>query len=239
MKGLLLNDEYHMWHSVLNGTKTQTRRNHSCLDDINEVEGRYELITTDIIDGKLQAMFKDTATGKIKIANSRYCINEEVYLQEPVLNLNPYITNEDTVCYRYPDKNGDTDCLAYKPLIDAAINKGAKWQNKMFMKPHYARFYVKITNIKIEPLIKISEADCIKEGILSEQHDAAQKTYPPHECFPIKIKTKYYYTHKNVKVFFNTPQEAYFSLLKQVGKPLLNPNPWLFAYDFNLINKPE
>jgi hypothetical protein len=217
MKGIMLNYDYHMWHGVLQGNKVQTRRNHATLNKVNHKADNWDLVWTEFsTEGKLICRFKDKTGNQVTVP-SRYQLGEIVYLQEPVLNLKPYVTDQDEHMYRYCDKAGDSDMAAFKPLIDAAVNRGAKWENKMYMSKKYARFYIKITGIKTERLAAISNEDCIKEGIMY--------------C---KITERYFYFKENVKVFFKTPQLAYFSLLQEVGKEGEEPNPWLFAYDFEL-----
>lgn len=218
MRGLMLNYNCHMWHSVLGKIKTQTRRIHSSLNRINEHADKYTLLTSskNPKTEKLECRFQDQS-GSVLLIESRYRIGEIAYLQEPVLNLNPYLTKEDSVLYQYCDINGDSDVIEFKKLLDAAMSKGAKWENKMFMSKKYARFYVKITGIKAERLKVITEQDCLREGI---------------QVCPVTGRA--FYLKENVKQFHKTPQLAYFSLLKQVGKEISEPNPWLFAYDFEI-----
>lgn len=228
-----------MWHGVLNKTKTQTRRNSTALTEVNSDPDKYKLEITEFKDGKLHAWFKQPSTGKLSLSKSRHAVGDIVYLQEPTLNLCPYVTDKDSFCYQYPDHNNNTDANSFGALIEAAIKKGAEWDNKYFMSEKLARYYVQITKIKIERLRDISNEDCFKEGIKHEMHDCAQRDHYPYDCIDlIPPRKKYFYTHKNVKVFFDTPQEAYFSLLKAVGTTTAHPNPWLFVYDFKLVNKP-
>ena len=237
MRGLLLNHECHMWHGVLQKTKTQTRRNSTALTEVNNDPDNYKLEITEFKDGKLHAWFKHPTTGKLNLSKSRHAVNDIVYLQEPTLNLCPHVTDTDSFCYQYPDINGNTDLDAFKALIEAAIKKGAEWDNKYFMPEKLARYHVQITNIKIERLADISAEDCFLEGIKKIDHPYSRPTIEKGGVRNTNVQhsTQYYYTHNNVKVFFNTAQEAYFSLLKKVGTTTDHPNPWLFAYDFKLV----
>ncbi|MDO4803075.1 MAG: hypothetical protein Q4A15_12990, partial [Prevotellaceae bacterium] len=93
------------------------------------------------------------------------------------------------------------------------FNHGHKgWRNKMFVSPDDMPFRIKITNIRIERLQDISDADCFAEGV-----QEALKHLP--NCEP------------------NDLVRDIFSILidKTCGKGTWESNPWVFVYDFELI----
>lgn len=99
----------------------------------------------------------------------------------------------------------------------------AGWKNKMFVKSEYMPHKIRITNIRIQRLQDISDNDCLAEGI--EFDGKAQSFY----C-GMNVST-------NAKNWLGcTPREAYAVLIDKVGKKGdWNKNPYVFAYEFELI----
>lgn len=102
-------------------------------------------------------------------------------------------------------------------------NKNAGWSNKMFVKPELMPHQIRMKNVRIERLQDISDEDCLAEGI---EFDA---------------KAKSFYCGMNVlnnsKIWLGcTPRESYAALIDKVGKKGdWNKNPYVFAYEFELI----
>ena len=99
----------------------------------------------------------------------------------------------------------------------------AGWKNKMFVKSEYMPHKIRITNIRIQRLQDISDNDCLAEGI--EFDGKAQSFY----C-GMNVST-------NAKIWLgSTTREAYAVLIDKVGKKGdWNKNPYVFAYEFELI----
>ena len=85
------------------------------------------------------------------LAKCRYRLNEEVYLKEPYID----DLSMDDVFYKY----GEED-----PMLDYSY----AWKNKLFMPESAARYFIKITGVRIERLQDISDEDCLKEGIYAK-----------------------------------------------------------------------
>lgn len=82
---------------------------------------------------------------------------------------------------------------------------------------------IRITNIRIERLQDISEADSLKEGIL--------------RGYDVGLDRTTYWYHGLANSSFRTPQEAYASLIDRIsGKGTWESNPYVFVYDFELID---
>lgn len=213
MRGLLLNYRFGMWDAVLKRVKTNTRRAGG-LDEINKNPNDYKFVGSIDISSRVYAEFSNVWTGVITRVIVRNKPGSFSYLQEPVLE------TPENIFYKYSDMNGHSEADAFAPLIDFAIKKGYTWKNKYFMKGENARFFVKWTDWKMQRLNDISSADCLAEGIQRQGNT-------------------FYYTKDNVKIFFATPQKAYFSLYNAVNNVKENNNPWLFSYYFELCQKPE
>ena len=109
----------------------------------------------------------------------------------------------------------------YNPVLFPA---GAGWGNKMFVKAELMPHQININGIKCERLYDISEADCLKEGVRVE--------------FVRNDVPRYYYLDfkRQIKVWFDTPREAFASLIDKVsGRGTWGQNPWVVVYEFELV----
>ena len=101
---------------------------------------------------------------------------------------------------------------------------GAGWDNKMFVRANLMPHQIRITNVRIERLQDISDEDCLKEGIIqgrcgSENTHFMDAYYVPNDIQP-----------------YCTPREAFSHLIDKVsGKGTWKSNPYVFAYDFELV----
>ena len=99
------------------------------------------------------------------------------------------------------------------------------WKNKMFVRADLIPHHIRITNIKIERLQDISDEDCLKEGIYKGQCGSADTHF----------MDAYYY--KGDIQPYCTPREAFAALIDKVsGKGTWESNPYVFAYEFELID---
>lgn len=99
----------------------------------------------------------------------------------------------------------------------------AGWKNKMFVKADLMPRHIKITNIRLERLQDISDEDCLKEGILDM----------PDPMNPLAS----IYTFSGSEEMFYSARKAYASLIDKVsGKGGWNKNPYVFVYDFELVD---
>lgn len=225
MKGILFNHQYGMFQATVAGTKTQTRRSGG-LGDLNKSPDGWRPVHMDFRKGKAFFVFRKTIkmfsvpdSMEEVIVKPRYQVGDIVYLKEPVM-----VWKRHNL-YKYEDPGEKTRNLIHDLTIDQALEFGKKWQNKLFMKQEYARYYVKITSVKIERLRKISVKDCVSEGVVMEP-----------SSFPAKVKWSV--TDTGVKLLFSTARKAYFSLYNAIGKIKKPENPWVFVYDYELCQKP-
>ena len=109
--------------------------------------------------------------------------------------------------------------IDWKTITDE-VTHSKGWANKKFVKAEYMPHRIRITNIKAERLQDISEEDCLREGIVKTDCVA------PYG-FPVgNGKWKNY----------RTPQDAFACLIDKIsGKGTWNCNPWVFAYEFELL----
>jgi len=103
--------------------------------------------------------------------------------------------------------------IDWEAIIDE-VTHSKGWNNKMFVRADLMPHRIRITNIKVERLQDISIEDCLREGV-----DSFVRTYQCRNkcCEP-------------------TPREAFGCLIDRIsGKGTWMRNPWVFAYEFELI----
>lgn len=111
---------------------------------------------------------------------------------------------------------------------------GKGWSNKMFVKAEHMPHRIRITNIKLEQLQDISEEDAMREGVF--KYDK-----PPlhHECdmfapWPPYIKP--YKWDANNLIYRCKACYAFAYLIDKIsGGGTWKRNPWVFAYEFELV----
>lgn len=208
MKKIMFNDRFGLTQAVLDGRKTQTRR---------IMKGK-PLLPTDEIE-------------------SAGILGDEVQI----------IANggESLITMKLPYKHGEVVAVAQsyrecdgfrKPGIPrwneiaiAVGAVGAGWDNKMFVRANLMPHKIRITNVRIERLQDISDEDCLKEGIYPYYYgDEKEKRFyeiPPNG-----------YSFDGTDYHYPTPREAFAHLIDKVsGKGTWNSNPYVFAYDFELV----
>lgn len=144
-----------------------------------------------------------------------------------------------------PYKVGDIVAIAqpYKDIIeslpmysDAILDKvgmprkefKAGWTNKMFVRADLMPHHIRITDVKIERLQDISEGECRHEGI--GYHRYRDEVWSDDSLWG-------YYVHKNGLLLFDTPHEAFISLIDKIsGKGTWENNPWVVVYSFELVD---
>lgn len=110
-------------------------------------------------------------------------------------------------------------------MLVSKLKYSVGWTNKMFVKADLMPHHIKITDIKVERLQDISDEDCLKYGIYEDSGD---------DEFPPSI---FYEFEGNKDDGFDTPREAFASLIDKVsGKGTWESNPFVFVYEFKLID---
>jgi len=92
----------------------------------------------------------------------------------------------------------------------------AGWDNKMFVSADLMPHHILITGIRVERLQNISDADCLREGIM-QSYDA--------------------YFYKGYTQHFNSAREAFADLIGKIcGRGTWPSNPYVFVYEFKLVD---
>ena len=210
MKKIMFNDRYGLTQAVIEGRKTMTRRliNPMPKDCATTHKNCWGADWSD----KPMSLVVDRDTGGIYC---KYCGNG-VRLYDGGYH------------YKAKYKVGEVVAVAqsYNEVVreftSLALVPGST--NKMFVKAELMPHQINITGIKCERLYDISEADCLKEGVRVE--------------FVRNNVPRYYYLDfkRQIKVWFDTPREAFASLIDKVsGYGTWQRNPWVVAYEFELV----
>lgn len=123
----------------------------------------------------------------------------------------------------YPvDSRYDSFRTAYS--VGSITEKDKGWKNKMFVRVDVMPRHIKITDIKMEQLQDISDEDCLKEGV-QQYKDPFRKINDKGYCFVGATRQ------------YETAIAAFAALIDKVsGKGSWESNPWVFVYEFELID---
>lgn len=154
---------------------------------------------------------------------SRYTLGETIAIAQKYEDL---IKNDEF--YRLCGKNGmPLECIKYE--------RGCN--NKMFVRADLMPHHIRITKIRMERLQDISDEDCLKEGIC--RSDIKNTLWG---VAPIRGKGESATTYEHSVLgygpwhLFPSVKRAYASLIDRIsGKGTLESNPYVFVYDFELI----
>lgn len=209
MKSFLFKE--HMFNATIAGDKTQTRR-------IVRTRNDHDHLEFDFINGGI-AYFYDLQNGDAEEVRSPKQTGDICYLKEPYyLNDGKYKDIPPMYAFDWP--------LEGRKL---------KYKNKLFMPEKYARYFIKITNIRVEQIQLISRKDAIAEGI-ELAYNAAIVT---DDTF---TATRLYrsYAKKNSHYTFTNPIESFQTLWESINKKEPNrweDNPFVWVYEYEMIEK--
>lgn len=226
MKKIMFNDKYSLTQAVLNGRKTMTRR--VCkYDRPNET---YDIVFPvfepndydndgNIVSPLNYAFGWKNDKGDFTGWNiPKYKVGEVVAIAQSYRDAEQggYIVDSRYDAFR-TENWGDGE--------DGALKSSAGWNNKLFVRADLMPHHIRITDIKIERLQDISDEDCLKEGIYKGQCGSADTHF----------MDAYYY--KGDIQPYCTPRGAFAELIDKVsGKGTWGSNPYVFVYEFELID---
>lgn len=205
MQKIMFNDRYGLTQAVIEGRKTMTRR----------------LIPWDLTEQWMEFVSDAPNVGGVYVHESE----KDFYEREaPRYKVGEIVA----VAQRYEDVE-ELSYLLRDPFSETyfeEVNIGDEpgYRNKMFVKSELMPHQIRITGIKCERLQDISDAECLKEGVRVE---FARNGMPMY----------YYFNAKRWReMWFDTPRDAFTSLIDKVsGRGTWGRNPWVVAYEFELV----
>ena len=227
MKKIMFNDKYSLTQAVLDGRKTMTRRIIKCPRTFKgewvagfNIHRRH---SDKKIVGWLCMYVADDREFDMGEILSKYKVGEVLAIAQSYesLGMNPEIALNDR------------DGIGFYTKTKFAPG----WKNKMFVRADLMPHHIRITNIKIERLQDISDEDCLAEGVVKVTHTVPTKapqcliSYYP--CLSLKEAAD----KVGWGITYSTPQLAFAALIDKVsGRDTWGSNPYVFAYEFELID---
>ena len=212
----MFNDKFGLTQAVLEGRKTMTRRIIKCPRTFRGewVAGfNIHIRHSDkkIVDWPCMydADEREFDMGEIL---PKYELGEVVAIAQSYMDVDRFYRKGKNAAY-----------LEYLDSILPELKLYPGWTNKMFVRADLMPHHIRITDIKIERLQNISDEDCFKEGIF--KWDAGQKDIP-------------FYSFHNADIpDYNDPRDAFAELIDKVsGKGTWESNPYVFVYEFELVD---
>lgn len=201
----MFNDHYGLTEAVLEGRKTMTRR--------IEVNDQGDSISEIGKDGRPMITI-------CPWANYRDVFHTSYYPKYKVGDVVAIAQSYKDIYFQIPDVIRDKN-------IDHIMHASG-WKNKMFARANFMPHHIKITDIKVERLQDISDADCLREGIYPVKSEDVPQ---------INETGAIYYTFGGVTGIWTTPRAAFAALIDKVGKKgTWASNPWVFCYSFKLVD---
>ena len=214
----MFNDEFGLTQAVLEGRKTMTRRIIKCPRTFRGEWVAGFNIHRSPSDKKIvgfpcmyDADEREFDMGEIL---PKYELGEVVAIAQSYMDVD-----------RFHRKGKNAAYLEYLDSILPELKLHPGWVNKMFVKADLMPHHIKITGIKVERLQDISDEDCLKEGIIHAytDNDGIKIYHTPH--------TKRGYLSTDVA------QQSFAFLIDKVsGKGTWESNPFVFAYEFVLVD---
>jgi len=249
---------------VVSGSKTQSRRVIPVKHIINWEPDRYKFHyygQNEKEEGRHGAHFEDLRpeiTPWIDTLPSTYQPGEVLYLKEPY-QINGITKRKDSfdarVTYKYLDGPFDIRWInnieKRGPYPNIRNFSESNWISKMFMPQKYARYFQKVTDVKVERVANISESDARAEGFKAIPCHCSGNGMYCEDCFSTgkMFDAKYLftqvwndinaYTWKKQKGFpdqFVFPMEKHDTCRKSGPNKHIIANPWVFAYTFELCD---
>ena len=221
MKKIMFNERFGLQQAVLSGTKTMTRR--ICTMALHR---KLENGTTETIEPDDMFIASD--------GTAHFQIGRNSYRLQPAYK----VGEEIAIAQKYWDLR---NCDAFYEALQKAdptfplecIRDEAGCHNKMFVKAQWMPHRIRIKSIKAERLQSISNEDIYKEGFKKEAvnngwgnaawHWEAMLTYMDN-------------LGRYKQICSPKPQEAFACLIDKLsGYGTWERNPWVYAYEFELV----
>lgn len=230
MKKIMFSDRYGLTQAVLDGKKTMTRREIKLPDDITHFDIWNPVMGIDD-KGKVYFTF-DCIDFKQRDIRPSYQIGDEVAIAQAYKTL------------RWSVLPG----IDWKAITDE-VTHSKGWTNKMFVKAEYMPHRIRITNIKVERLQDISEEDCRREGIVpftwrqwleQDINDLSPQKYKDWGVWTLPkfidgLSDSFEESDPD-EYMAKEPHTAFAVLIfKLMGRKTWERNPYVFAYEFELI----
>ena len=229
MKKIMFNDKYGLTQAVLEGRKTMTRRIVPVeIQRILEITFTPILVpVTQIPDGMSIDEFAEQFSKRwgtpvfIRDGKGIEVTPGEEEIIAATIKYAPYKVGELVAVAKAYKNILLNDYFGIRETMEPLLKQTAGWNNKMFVKAEFMPHRIKITDITVERLQDITDAEALMEGIWFDYADYSD------------FKEKVYFF--NDYEGFKTPRDAFAVLIDRIsGKGTWDWNPWVFVYTFEL-----
>ena len=211
MKKILFTTRFGLRTSVLDGCKTNTRRDErglrKAIEKFEKTYNRPFEFTTQYFDFGWDCLVVRTPVGPIRI-KTRFSQDEIVAVAQAYKDIMPYLADS-----------------FYQPSPDFMKDKPG-YNNTMFVRADLMPHQIRITDVRVERLQDISDEDCLREGIIR------------YTCNLYEYRGICYSFpgDKNKMGTYLTAREAFAALIDKVsGKGSWEKNPYVIVYVFKLV----
>ena len=209
MKKIMFNDRYGLTQAVLEGKKTMTRRLMTMT--LHKKNGKE--LTPVVPDDMFIA---SDGTAHFQVGRNGYMVPKQ---NQPAYHVGEEIAIAQS--YHMLNKSG----FVAPEGLDHTCESSAGYENKMFVRADLMPHRIIIRKVDVQRLQSISDEDCMKEGIMEGEFMNTWDTFYFDEWGDVP-------NH----ITFKRPRDAYRDLIDRIsGKVTWQRNPWVFAYEFELI----
>ncbi len=222
MKKIMFNDRYGLTGDVLRGDKTMTRRMMTMTLHRRNKYGQMVKIMPD------NMFIASDGTAHFQVGRNGYMVPKQ---NQPAY----HVGEEVAIAQSYRDVYDEYLNDINNPIFDAYAKakdeevSGKGFENKMFVRADLMPHRIRITGIKVERLQDISDEDCLREGI--------QEYFPYIDRNPNdRVRTFQYFRDGKIRHRMSPAPECFALLIDDIcGKGTWQRNPWVFAYEFELL----
>ena len=212
MKKIMFNDRYGLTQAVLEGRKTMTLR---------IIKDNFEDVKAYHANGGWH-FIADTDEGDSVELKPQYEIGERVAIAQKYWDLRNCDAFYESL--QKADPTFPLECIRGERGCD----------NKMFVKAEWMPHRIRITNIKAERLQDISEEDAMREGVFKYDKPPLHHEYDMFAPWPPYVRP--YKWDSNNLIYRCTARYAFAYLIDKIsGCGTWNRNPWVYAYEFELL----
>lgn len=129
--------------------------------------------------------------------------------------------------------------LGYDPMFcpvghEDGLGSEEGWSNKLFVKADLMKHFVEVTDVRFERLQDITDEDIMREGVVHAPISAQNLETGEIGAFAYLVITK-----RGIKHIVHTnARSAFAGLIDAVcGKGTWESNPWVWVFDYKLVEK--
>lgn len=245
-KPILFNTE--MTKAILDGRKSRTSRpiKPQPPDELNHLYGFVGWSTDKKDIGKVCWTVGETCDGRAHMVRPQYQVGDILWVRET---------------WQYIDFAGEDNGYVYKTSqngMDWEQNSDDwKWHPSIHMPRVAARIFLKVTGIKVQRIQDITEDECLEEGIDEESGDYLKAEHYQEGGSPIQGGSPAIFTfiglwdgiyaspqpkkeHGVITHYESYPWDVIQGAREYMGLPwIVHGNPWIWAYEFERVDKHE